>query len=170
MRCLRWRAVVWYHIFSLKLFVFIFFINRLFLNCMISNTMRSYLPFFFDVFPGWLRVVSIISSSLGDANCNLRLINIGALRHYTLPVLFIVCDYFSGWWFLFISGVIFGSIRVISSTLLKIRPHSHGLVIWLSCLLASGVLLRRCISLVVGRWQRTRLIGIGCVLTLIMLA
>ena len=110
----RW-AIIRNGIFSLKLFVFIIFVDSFFFNSMLSYAMRSRrLPLLLRVLPNWL----MISLRCRDWR-RLTLVHSGPLRRHTLPVFLIRCvsrvHYFD-WGF-----IIIVSLRIVLS---KIRTDA----------------------------------------------
>ena len=151
MRTLRRWTIIRHRIFSLKLFVFIIFIDSFLFNSMFSHAMRSRrLPLLLCILPNWL----MISLRCRDGR-RLTLIHSGPLRRHTLPVFLIRC----------VSRVhcfgrgliIIVSLRIVLS---EIRTDADRFIIRLPGLLPSGVLavkrwlLRLCSTTFVGSWRQ----------------
>lgn len=168
MRTLRRWTIIRHRIFSLKLFVFIIFVDSFLFYSMLSYAMRSCrLSLLLCVLPNWLMI---------PLRCRdwrrLTLVHSGSLRCHTLPVFLIRC----------VSRVhcfgrgliIIVSLRIVLS---EIRTDADRFIIRLPGLLPSGVLgvkrrlLRLCSTTFVGSWrQGTCLISICSILSLVILA
>ena len=140
MRSLRRRTVVRNSILSLKLFIFIVFINRFFLNCMIPNSMTcSRLLFLLSIFPNWRLLISLWRCNCG----NLALMHPRALRNNTLSIFLIyhmrltLGDHL---WLLWLFLCVIIALSIVSS---KVRSYAHRFIIWLSCFLSCSILLSR---------------------------
>ena len=171
------RAIIRYNILSLELLIFILFINWLFLYGMITDPVwHSYLSLFLCILSCRLIIVPLWL----DDSLYLTLVQSWTFRNNTFPVFIdlsmspLGCF---GRWFLFICGVIISMSTFV--LLSEVRSNADRFIIGLSCLLPSGILrlsrllLRISTCLLAcgrGRWQRTLLISVRSILSLVNLA
>ena len=167
-RTLRRWTIIRHRIFSLKLLVFIFFVDSFLFNSMLSYTMRSCrLPLLLRVFSNWLMI------PLRCRDCRrLTLVHSRPFWGHALPVFLIRC--MSCVHYFYRSFIIIVSLRIVLS---EIRTDANRFIIRLPCLLASSILgmkrwlLRLCSPTFVGsRRQRTWLISVCSILSLVILA